>query len=158
MKRCDCERGRALAALDLMRKEAPTLDAEPKISKESATIGTSILSVIKYFPSEEGARMVIGEEFRHLCHDDSQVVWLASRVAELFAEWPGLPALRAVAWSKFIPLDRKAASPGAAQIFPDGVPPELPDTRPEYKALPSGSDDAELDAETRRLGSLKRLN
>lgn len=156
MRRCDCERGQALAAMDTMRKLPPSVDVEPLISKESATLGVSMLSLIKFFPSEEGARMLIGEELRSMCADDSQVLWICKRMVRMYTEWPGLPPMRALFWSKFVPIDRVAAR-DEAHIFPDGVPPEAPDEQQEYKALGPGSRDAELDAAIRKLADLKRL-
>jgi hypothetical protein len=156
MRRCDCERGQALAAQDEMRKLPPIADVEPQISKESATLGVSMLATMKFFPSEEGARMLIGDELRSMCADDSQVLWICRRMARMFTEWPGLPPMRALFWSKFVPIDRVAAR-DEASIFPDGVLPEVPDERQEYRSLPAGSNDAQLDAAIRKLADLKRL-
>ena len=157
VQRCDCERGRALAAQDAMRRLPPLADVDPIISEESAAAGVSMMSVMKFFPSEAGARVMIGEELRSMCTDDFQVIWLARRMSQLFSEWPGLPSLRAVFCSKYVPLDRRPAE-NEAILFPDGVPPEIPHREMEYRALPAGSDDSELDAEIRKLAGLKRLN
>lgn len=156
VERCNCERGRALAALDLIRREPPTLEVEPRITEEMAALGVSMLAVMKFFPTEEGARLVIGDELRSMCADGSQVLWLAKRMCQLFSEWPGLPSLRAVAWSKFIPLDRRPAE-NEVQLFPDGVPPEIR-TEFEYRALPAGSMDSKLDTAIHDLTARKRLN
>lgn len=159
VKRCSCPRGQALEAQDLFRKLPPVCEVEAKISEESAAAGVSMLSVMKYFPSEAGARLVIADELRCMCSDDSQIVWLAKRMAALFAEWPGMPALRSVFWSKFIPLDRKPAA-GAAALFPDGVPPELPQQNPPAIGLLPGGDvsnDPQLDSAVKNLAHLKRL-
>jgi hypothetical protein len=154
--RCVCQRGRALAAYDLMRVEAPTLEVEPQISEESAALGVSMLTVMKFFPTEEGARIVIADELRSMCADDSQVLWLGKRMGQIFTEWPGLPALRAVFWSKYIPLDRRPAE-NEALVFPDGVPPELRLPVMAYRSLPPGSQDAGLDSAIRKIAAAKRL-
>lgn len=157
MQRCTCERGQALAALDEWRKMPPTVEVAPRITGESAALGVSMLAAMKFFPSEEGARLLIAEELRSMCGDDSQVLWIAKRMCRMFSEWPGLPSMRAVFWSKYVPLDRVAAQ-GEAQLFPEGIMPEIPDTRQRFKSLPAGSNDPEFDAGIKKLANLKRLN
>lgn len=160
MKRCDCERGQALKTQDLLRRLPPVAHVEPKISEESAATGVSMLSAMKFFPAEAGARMVIADELSSLCNDDLQVLWLAKRMCQLFTEWPGLPALRALFWSKYVPLDRRPSTSGDDALFPDGVPPEIPEQDASPIALPPGrrSVDPELDTAIRDLGKLKKIN
>jgi hypothetical protein len=156
MQRCDCARGRTLAGQDLIRREPPTpLEFEPRISQQAAALGVSMLSTMQYFPTEEGARVIIAEELRAMCTEESQILWLAKRMGRLFSVWPGLPAMRAVFCARHVPLDRIPAE-NEASIFPDGVPAEV--EPPQLHALPPGSDDPEFDAAIRSLAARKRLN
>ncbi len=139
-KRCDCPRGAALSELDRLRSLPPAPDVEPQISEETAAAGVSMLSVMKYFPSEAGARLMIADELRSMCADDEQMIWLVKRCSSLFTDWPGLPMLRRVLWSKFIPLDRMPAELpiGKDDPFPEGIPPQVPTRELDYKALERG--------------------
>src|ERR1035441_1031272 len=74
-RRCDCARGEALAAADVMRAQPPISDPEPRISNESATAGVSMLTALKFFPGEAAARMVIADELRCMCNDDGELFW-----------------------------------------------------------------------------------
>lgn len=157
--RCTCERGVALKSMDLMRTSGPIAgDIEPKISEEAAAVGVSMLAVMKFFPSEAGARVLIGTELQAMANDEAEMLWVCRRATQLFTEWPGLPVLRAIFWSKFIPLDRRPAS-GAHAIFPDGVPAEVPEA-PSQRALSPGknSDDSQLDSAIKMLAERKKLN
>lgn len=144
LARCGCARGRALAALEELRKLPPLMDVEPKISTAAATAGVSMLSALRYFPAEEGARIIVGNELRSMCNTGEELFWLCSRMPRLFTDWPGIPALRAVFCSKFFPLDRYTA--GISEAYPDGVPAEHPALgRTPLLALPAVRDDEVLE-------------
>jgi hypothetical protein len=153
-QRCSCPRGEALRAMDILRELPPT-EADPQISEETAAAGVSMLSVMRYFPAEAGARLMIADELRQMCADVAQMAWLARRMSQLFSDWPGLPAMRAVFWSRYIPLDRRHALNEAA-IFPDGVPSHAP-AATDTKAIEPGSKDRDLDAAIRELAEKKRI-
>lgn len=152
--RCDCERGRTLAALDEARKQPALSRVDPLISLETAAAGVSILSALRYFPSEDGARIAIGNELRSMCNSGDEMLWACARMVRLFTDWPGVPSLRAVYCSKFFPLDRDTR--GVCPDYPDGVPPEVEQT-PTLRALPPGSVDVQLDAVIQDLARLKTL-
>jgi hypothetical protein len=155
MRRCTCERGRTLAALDEVRKQPALTRVEPRISVEAASSGVSILSALRYFPAEDGARIVIGNELRSMCNNGDEMLWLCARMVRLFTEWPGVPSMRAVFCAKFFPLDRDTR--GICSDFPDGIPAEV-EQAPERKALSAGSLDAQLDAGIRDLARMKDMN
>lgn len=154
-KRCSCERGQQLLALDGLRSLPPDPHVEPKISEETAAAGVSMLSAMKFFPSEAGARLLIADELRSMCSDATQMVWLAKRCNTLFTDWPGMPALRRVFWSKFIPIDRMPAmgAIGKDDPYPEGIPSEVPESF-QYAALGAG----EVHPALRKLGNAKDLN
>lgn len=139
-KRCSCARGEALLALDALRSLPPASDIEPRLSEETLAAGVSMLSVMKFFPPEAGARLMIGDELGSMCADEGQMIWLVKRCASLFTDWPGLPMLRRVFWSKYIPLDRMPSELpiGRDDPFPEGIPPQIPIREVDYKALERG--------------------
>lgn len=160
MKRCQCARGQSLAEMDRMRAETPLLEVEPVVSPEAATQCISMLTAIRYFPAEPGARLLVADEIRAMCNSDDEAFWLCKRLARLYSEWPGIPAMRAVFCSKYVPLDR-FASVGMIPGFPEGIPPELPQAGPTRLALPPGhvaSVDEGLDRAVQMLANIKDLN
>jgi hypothetical protein len=148
MRRCDCARGRALAALDEARKQGPH-EVEPQISSEMALGCVAMLGAMGgFFPADAAARMVIADEFQSMCNNAEEALWLAKRMLQLFQSWPGFPALRAVYCSKFLPLDGLMAV-GICKEYPDGIPAAVPVIEPPLLALPPGhvaTADPELDA------------
>lgn len=159
-KRCDCARGQSLAEMDQMRSATPLLEVDPLISPEAATTCISMLSAIRWFPAEPAARVMIADELQSMCNSDTEAFWLCKRMIRLFVEWPGVPALRAVFCSKFVPLDRFQGL-GICAAYPEGIPPELPEPAPARLALPPGyiaSADPSLDASVRMAASLLDIN
>ena len=108
LKRCDCPRGRALAA----KAKVPDY-RDPVISTEQATLCTEMMAGIPFFPPEEGARAVISNEIAAMCESDEQARWLAMRMVRLYRKWPGAIEMRIVFCSTHQPLDAiKAAVNG----------------------------------------------
>ena len=120
LKRCDCPRGRALAA---KAKEPEYRD--PVISTEQATLCTEMMASIPFFPPEEGARAVISNEIAAMCESDEQARWLAMRMVRLYRKWPGAIEMRIVFCSRHQPLDAIPAI-GESEAYPDGIPSERP--------------------------------
>jgi hypothetical protein len=159
-KRCDCARGRALAALDALRNQLSHENVEPRISGESAMAGVAMLSQIKFFPAEAAARMLIADELRLICNNDAELLWLCRRMVRLFLEWPGFPILRGVFCSKFTPLDGGQSSV-CCETYSDGIPSEFPERESARLALPPGavvSADPTLDAGVRMVADALDLN
>ncbi len=111
------------------------------------------LTLLQYFPADDGARMELAKLVARMCSDESQVEWLVNRTIALCTEWPGPLVIRQILCSKFRPAD--GISAGATELFPLGPPSEAGDMRciaergaPELLALPPGhvaSVDPELD-------------
>ena len=158
--RCDCARGQTLAAMDAARKERTILEVEPAISEETATMCVSMLSAIRFFPSEAGARIAIASELQSMCNSDIQALWLARRMVRLFSEWPGVPDLRAVFCSQHVPLDRYQPLT-ICQAYPEGIPSEIEEPKTQTLALPAGhtvSADARLDQSVRMVARALDMN
>ena len=134
LKRCDCPRGRALAA----KAKKPEY-RDPVISTEQATLCTEMMASIPFFPPEEGARAVISNEIAAMCESDEQARWLAMRMVRLYRKWPGAIEMRIVFCSRHQPLDAIAAI-GESEAYPDGIPSERPPEKTPAR-LPGARDD-----------------
>ncbi|MES2393501.1 MAG: hypothetical protein V4555_17830 [Acidobacteriota bacterium] len=135
LKRCICESGKRFTDTDQAREEG-RFEA-PKLSNEAAVVIVEMLSSIPFFPKEGGARLLIAEEIRGMCHDSQQGLWLAQRMARLYSQWPGVREMRAVYCSKHRPLDGVELI-GGTEAYPDGIPPEKQISEAPMKALPPG--------------------
>jgi hypothetical protein len=158
--RCSCSRGLALAALDEARKQSTLRDVEPLISAEIALGCVSMLGALRFFPTEAAARTAISDEFQSMCNNDSEALWLAKRMLRLFTDWPGVPVLRSVYCSRYMPLDRYLSG-GVCEQYPEGIPAELPETHPPRLALPPGhvvSIDAQAESMIRMLARETDMN
>lgn len=122
MARCGCARGQILAQLDDQRGRPVLVNVEPKITERTATLCVSMMSGIKYFPSESAARLIIADELQSMCNSDEEAFATAKQMGKLFEEWPGgIRALRAVFCSMYFPLDRDTSVLTCAE-YPDGIP------------------------------------
>lgn len=136
LKRCDCARGRAIAAM------ATAKPREPVMSTEAATVFARMLTVIPYFPAGESVLSTVADEIASLCEGVEQAKWLVRRMRRLYQRWPGLPEMRLVYVSKFQPLD--GIQPVcASEFYPEGIPGEAESQAPQIaaapmKALPAG--------------------
>ena len=134
VKRCDCPRGRALAA----KAKVPEY-RDPVISTEQATLCTEMMASIPFFPPEEGARAVISNEIAAMCESDEQARWLAMRMVRLYRKWPGAIEMRIVFCSTHQPLDAIGAI-GESEAYPDGIPSERPPEKTPAR-LPGARED-----------------
>jgi hypothetical protein len=131
LKRCDCQRGRALADLS-----KPALPQAPTISAKAATLATEMMAVFSFFPKEAAARSLIADELRAMCSTEAEALWLVRRMARLYQTWPGLGELRSVFCSSHRPLD--GVEPCCiSPFFPDGIPSEAPERPPVRYLLAS---------------------
>ena len=114
----------------------------------------SSMSVLKFFPSEPGARAMIAQMLIRICGTEERAEWLVNRVLVLYDEWPGPMELRAVLCSKFQPADGIEADSTDKRYLDTGVPSEHPE-EPEPKQLESR--DPECRALVTTLADRKRL-
>lgn len=92
------------------------------LSKEGINRAVSRIALMNFFPaSDPNARAVIIEEIISICESDAQAMWLARRMSQVFAEWPGLTEMRALFCKRFRPADGLEVT---SQIFPSGFPSE----------------------------------
>ncbi len=115
---------------------------------------------LKFFPSDEDARIGIAEQLASMARSEEEIRWLVKRVPELHNQWPGIREVRAVFCGRFRPVDGIEAG---SEIYPDGIPSE----RPQRAALAAGatmalepgevSADPEMNALVANLAARKRL-
>ncbi len=98
-----------------------------------------IMSLMKFFPGDEDSRGALMEMLGEMCQTDEQILWLARRMRNLYAEWPGAHELRAAYCSKYYPKDNIEA--GSA-VYLEGIPSEKPQRSPDVKALPPADSEA----------------
>jgi hypothetical protein len=77
------------------------------------------LTLLRFFPSDESARLAIVRMVGQMAETEEQVRWLVRRTLDLHNEWPGPLELRAVFCSRFRPKDGKNAY---SEMFPGGFP------------------------------------
>jgi hypothetical protein len=94
------------------------------------------LTLLRFFPGEQGARTALFLLVGRMCSNEDQVRWLVRRTLALCNEWPGPLVFRQILASKFKPAD--GISPGCTSMFPDGVPSEKQIEAPPLLALPAG--------------------
>lgn len=112
LRRCACERGRAL--MDAKKKPDPK---PPVLSEETAMFCAEMLAGagLKYYPGESGARMLIANEFRSMCNSEDEAKWLVLEMSRRYREWPGPLEMRAVFCSRIEPRDGVLASSPAVE-------------------------------------------
>ncbi len=120
--------------------------------------GVRMMSLMKFFPADEDARLALMELLGEMCHDDAEIEWLARRMRHKYNEWPGSLELRAMLSSKRTPKDGIEAG---SSIYPDGIPSEREGIGSEKLfPLPSGaiaSADPEMETLVRDLAIGKQL-
>lgn len=120
------------------------------------------LAVLKYFPSDDGARAALLKIVLAMAASESQVAWLVDRMTNgLYNEWPGPRELRACFCSKFAPWDGQNAY---SEVYADGIPSEKPAlleiAGPPLRQLPAGrivTADTELDGKVLALAASKAM-
>ena len=117
------------------------------------------LTLLRYFPSDPGARLDLAKLVARMAATDEQVDWLVQRTLNTCNEWPGPLVLRQILCSKFKAADGIDVS--CTSMFPDGVPSSKAPGAWQPAALPPGcvvSTDRELDTSIRSLAAAKDLN
>src|ERR1700690_327808 len=118
----------------------------------------SELTLLRFFPGEQGARTALFLLIGRMCSNEDQVRYLVRRTLALCNEWPGPVVLRQILGSKYRPADGIEA--GGTASFPDGGPSEKPVEFPARPALPPGavSVDRQLDSAVKLLAMSKDWN
>ena len=117
------------------------------------------LTLMKFFPSDPGARLELAKLVARMVSTEDQVEWLVQRTLALCNEWPGPVGLRQILCSRFKPADGIGA--GSTSMFPDGLPSEKQIEAPPLLALPPGhvaTVDPGYDRSIRLLAAAKDLN
>jgi hypothetical protein len=138
------------------------------IAKIASVLGE--LAVLKFFPSDDGARAAILRIVVEMIGADptvspeDQVEWLVKRMTNgLYNEWPGPREFRACFCSRFKPRDGITAYSG---VYADGIPSERselaalpPAAQKKLRELPAGevSADPEMDDMVKRAANAMRM-
>jgi len=108
---------------------------------------------LKFFPSDEGARIGIAEEIADMVENEDQLRWLVKKLPKVFTDWPGMLEVREAFCTKFKPLDGieaapRAESPAFAALCPGDEDLKarevIPLARRIYGEVSRVSDDAEM--------------
>lgn len=74
---------------------------------------------LKFFPSDEGARLAVMELIRKMVSTKAELLWLTETMIDSVGEWHGTAQLRALFCSRFKPADGKE---GADCVVPGFTP------------------------------------
>ena len=106
LRRCDCERGKAIREA---AKAKPALP--PVLAEELCASVAEMMAGIPYYPTEAGARSLIANEIAAMCATAEQAKRLAIEMSRRYTDrWPGVTEMRAMFCSRFDPLDRITAT------------------------------------------------
>lgn len=119
---------------------------------------------MKFFPSDEDARIGIGDEIASMCHSEEEAEWLVKRVLHLYPQgWPGVGEMRAAYCASKKPKDGFEAY--SSVYLDEGIPSEREETtalpsgkKPELPAGEPASAAPSLAANIRDLARMKDLN
>jgi hypothetical protein len=103
------------------------------LSPEEAVAIRDQFTLMKFFPSDPGARAALSRLLQRMCGSFDQAQWLVDRALDLYAEWPGTTEVRALYCSHFKPADGIDAN---SIIYPNGFLDGRPATieaAPQYK-------------------------
>jgi hypothetical protein len=82
------------------------------------------LAALKFFPSDDAARLAIMEMIGDMAETEDQVLWLVKRMLSLYNEWPGPKELRALFCSRWTPRDGLLAYTEVYTFLNGGYPAE----------------------------------
>ena len=77
------------------------------------------LALLKFFPSDENARVGLVRIVCEMIATEEQARWLVTRMLAIYREWPGVLEMRACFCSRFKPCDGINAY---SSVYPDGIP------------------------------------
>lgn len=122
------------------------------------------LAVLRFFPVEPAARLVIIRLIGEMTHNDDQIRWLIKRMTSgIYAEWPGIAELRACFCCRYKPKDGIEAH---STVYPEGLPPDP--MAPPRSAIMAGNNkrlmpgepvtaDPEFEFEIRRAAEKRKM-
>lgn len=164
MRRCSCDRGRALKAASLPAA------AYPPILREAAVVNAlQALDGMNFFPKNKAGRTLVGNEIRAMVgrpggsYEDAceMLRWLVTRMCQLYPQkWPGIADLRMVYAQKYGTCLDAVRPTGASKVYPRGIPSERVVPAPTRIALPPGhaaSCDPASEIAVGRLAEVKQM-
>lgn len=86
-----------------------------KPSVQDIKLAVSKFGALKFFPSDEGARLAVMELIRKMVSTKAELLWLTEAMIDEVGEWHGTAQLRALFCSRFKPADGRE---GADCIVP----------------------------------------
>ena len=103
------------------------------ITAEAFSDLLNCLSLLPFFPADEGARKELLKDVTRYATNDDQVRWLGQRAIQLYTDWPGARELRALFCSRFKPRDGWEVTSGQ---FAEGIIPPDPSLPPAHAIAP----------------------
>jgi hypothetical protein len=87
------------------------------LSPEEAVVVRDQFSLMKFFPSDPGAKAALSRLLQRMCGSFVEAQWLVDTALDVYSDWPGTSELRALYCSRFKPTDGIEAY---SVIFPEG--------------------------------------
>jgi len=87
------------------------------LSPEEAVVVRDQFSLMKFFPSDPGAKAALSRLLQRMCRSFEEAQWLVDRALDVYGDWPGTSELRALYCSRFKPMDGIEAY---SALFPEG--------------------------------------
>jgi len=117
--RCDCPRGKALAARSV--RPVPPERAKPMLTAEEISGAVEGLAAMPWFPPDEGARIMVGDALAALCRDGLSCFELVRRMLVLYRQWPGVREMRICYCALIgVPLSGDDLHLEISEFYPDG--------------------------------------
>lgn len=139
LKRCQCERGKAL-----IEAAKPKPPRPPTLSPDACTVFAEMMGAMPdFYPRTSGERAPVADEISRMCETTEDALWLVRRMLRLYRKWPGIEEMRLVYCAGRKPLDGLQAICASA-AYPDGIPsehdgaPQAALPAPERKRLSAG--------------------
>lgn len=82
------------------------------------------LTLLKFFPADDGARRALFKMVGRMASNEDQVKWLVRRTLDLCDEWPGPKTFRAIFCKRYKPMDDIDLRTATSEKFPEGIPDE----------------------------------
>jgi len=89
-----------------------------KFSRNDLKAAVADLSMLRYFPADEGTRAAVAALLAAICPDKEALLWLVDEFTNRIGEWRGPKELRAVLSTRWMPADGIEATSEIAGYTP----------------------------------------
>lgn len=81
--------------------------------QSAAAKAVALWGALPFFPGDDTTKAAIMQELVTMCESAESVTWLGRKVANSYARWPGIMAVRGVYCTRFRPRDGQEVALGA---------------------------------------------